>query len=100
MSYALVIRNLSGINEVYCVDCRAYIGTMDGDTLLWAMMHNRGKGGVKCPNCRKHTCKKCNGRVADDFQLSDEGLCFFCFNGVEVPNKDKLMRTFGDGTLV
>jgi len=68
------------------VDCKAEIGTMDGDTIRKAIIHNIGKGGVKCPNCRAHTCKSCNSRVIDTYDLSEDGLCFFCFNGVK-PNK-------------
>jgi len=83
MSYALCVMYESGVYEVYCVDCKAEIGTMRGDTIRRAIIHNAGKGGVKCPNCRKHTCKQCNGRVIDEFDLSEDGLCFFCFNGIK-----------------
>jgi hypothetical protein len=45
--------------EVYCIDCNESIGTMHPVTLQTAILHNLGRGGVKCPECRSASCDGC-----------------------------------------
>ena len=51
--------------RVTCPICWVDMGTMSGETLQRAIMHNLDRGGVMCPECRHTTCDFC-GITFDD----------------------------------
>lgn len=58
--------------EVFCVDCRDSVGTMTGRIFQRAMIFGLSRGGVKCPDCRKKSCPRCQ-------YWNEEGtLCAIC----------------------
>ena len=77
MSFALTHRLDEKRFEVFCIDCRSSIGTMDGETLRRAIIHPGSRGGVKCPDCRKNSCKRC-GRLVRDDERGKVELCWWC----------------------
>jgi len=79
MSFARSEHVGEGIWMVWCVECGTEIGTMDGDTLAQAMYWAIGKGGVKCPACRKFSCVNCGAQLStSDLMAVQNGLCWFC----------------------
>jgi len=78
MSYALATHLRPGVWSVRCVQCGRDLGTMDGKTLEKAMLWAVGKGGVKCPKCRAHSCVKCGGVLKTGETIAHNGLCWFC----------------------
>lgn len=51
-----------GIFLARCVDCNEEIGTFNPEDLLISMLDNAGRGGMKCPHCRKFSCVFCGQR--------------------------------------
>lgn len=77
MSWCLCIRFSEEVYELYCVDCRASLGTFTGEGMLKAMRHPASVGGVKCPECRQKTCTNC-GQVQEGENTLIKGLCWWC----------------------
>lgn len=69
----------SGIWEVFCCDCRKSLETMNYETLSRAMWATREKGGVKCPECRKLSCRRCGAYLSErEMGSGDAKLCWVC----------------------
>ena len=49
----------TGHLEVYCNHCSISIGTMSLEEARRAIFGTLGRGGILCPECRKHTCDSC-----------------------------------------
>jgi hypothetical protein len=86
-NYVLANRiEATGAYEVFCVDCRKSIGTMTPGGVQRAILVNRARGGIKCPDCRKNSCARCGwllegngedtqiGRICKICELEDDGL--------------------------
>lgn len=61
---------------MFCVDCSERIpGTVSYDILRVALMNNAGRGGVKCPDCRRQSCYLCGVRSAysEVVEVSEDG---------------------------
>lgn len=77
-SYAIANRLTEHTWEAVCHQCGEVIGTMSGDTLLRAILHNVHRGGVMCVSCREKSCKQCMSLALSKDQLNSDGLCWFC----------------------
>lgn len=57
--FAEAKRTVLGNWEAFCTDCRESIGTMNGRTFNRAILFALTRGGMKCPKCRKNSCRIC-----------------------------------------
>ncbi len=57
--FAEAKRTETGNWETFCTDCRESIGTMTGQTFNRAIIFALQRGGMKCPRCRKNSCRMC-----------------------------------------
>lgn len=76
MGIAIAVRLTEMTWQVYCHDCRADLGTMSSEGLQRALVATAKRGGVMCPECRRHSCKNCY--IVPRKKLSENGLCIFC----------------------
>jgi hypothetical protein len=77
MTIALCVREDSGKYRLYCYDCRVDLGTLSGDGINAAIRHPASLGGVKCPECRKNSCKTCGMAMVGTSGVSDRE-CWWC----------------------
>jgi len=99
-AYARAVRLTEWSWEVFCTDCKGSIGTMSGDTLSRAIIATANKGGVKCPDCRSASCKRCGFLPGSRLTLQDDGICDFCHWEIDTKKEAKKVETFIEVTLV
>ena len=88
---------INGRYDVVCNFCHSSIGTMDFAAVRSAIFSTIGRGGVRCPDCRKSTCDVCGTHCIDREELSivkgpkgEVRACFIC--QVALERLDALIR--------
>lgn len=79
MSLCFCKRLSESVWRVFCVDCGLDIDTMSSNALMTAIAFGAGKGGVKCPSCRKGSCGQCGLPLGPYGDKAEPGkLCTVC----------------------
>lgn len=80
----------AGVWEVSCITCKGSIGTMNGATLMKAVMFACDKGGVMCPDCRLLVCQQCGSGLVPSCRYPDLSICMSDRCAIYQVNRQKL----------
>lgn len=102
----LVVEHITGSNyKVFCNYCGLAIGTMTFEQVRTAVFGTIGRGGVRCPPCRKSTCDVCGTLCRDREELSIEAIngrsvraCPVCVTSIQ-RLKDELEQAISNPRL-